>query len=160
MIKKIFMSYRNTGIRVLLFISVLFIINAAGSITARGIFIDSLEINKDVDKVTTVLHLRIPVHYLGHFPESDGRILKIRFQPIFRQSFANIEDESVSPPPDDCPVIRDISLDHGAGNDYYLTYHFKHSVHYEEANQTKPQELIVTLRNHHIDEAGDPCDAQ
>ena len=48
MIKKIFMSYRNTGIRVLLFISVLFIINAAGSITARGIFIDSLEINKDV----------------------------------------------------------------------------------------------------------------
>ena len=160
MINKIFMSYHNTGIRVLIFITVLFIINAAGSITAHGIFIDSLEINKDVDKVTTVLHLRIPVHYLGHFPESDGRILKIRFQPIFRQSFANIEDESVSPPPDDCPVIRDISLDHGAGNDYYLTYHFKHSVHYEVANQTKPQELIVTLRNHHIDEAGDPCDAQ
>ena len=158
MIKKIFMSYRNTGIRVLLFISVLFIINAAGSITARGIFIDSLEINKDVDKVTTVLHLTIPVHYLGHFPESEGRLLKIRFLPIFRQSFANIEDESVSFPPDDCPVIRDISLDHGAGNDYYLTYHFKHSVHYEVANQTNPQELIVTLRNPHIDEAGDPCD--
>ena len=154
------MSYHKTGIKVLLFITVLLIINVAGSITARGIFIDSLEINKDVDKVTTVLHLRIPVHYLGHFPESDGRILKIRFQPIFRQSFANIEDESVSPPPDDCPVIRYISLDHGAGNDYYLTYHFKHSVHYEVANQTKPQELIVTLRNHHIDEAGDPCDAQ
>ena len=154
------MSYHKTGIKVLLFITVLLIINVAGSITARGIFIDSLEINKDVDKVTTVLHLRIPVHYLGHFPESDGRILKIRFQPIFRQSFANIEDESVSPPPDACPVIRDISLDHAAGNDYYLTYHFKRSVHYEVANQTKPQELIVTLRNHHIDEAGDPCDAQ
>ena len=151
------MSYHKTGIKVLLFITVLLMINVAGSITARGIFIDSLEINKDVDKVTTVLHLRIPVHYLGHFPESDGRILKIRFQPIFRQSFANIEDESVSPPPDACPVIRDISLDHGAGNDYYLTYHFKHSVHYEVANQNNPQELIVTLRNPHIDEAGDPC---
>ena len=157
MINYIFRSYHNTGIKVLLFITVLFIINVAGSITTRGIFIDSLEMNKDVDKVTTVLHLRIPVHYLGHFPESEGRLLKIRFQPIFRQSFANIEDESVSPPPDDCPVIRDISLDHGAGNDYYLTYHFKHSVHYEVANQTDPQELIVILRNPHIDEAGDPC---
>ena len=157
MIKKIFMSYHNTGIRVLLFITILFIINAAGSITARGIFIDSLELNKEVDKVTTVLHLRIPIHYLGHFPESEGRLLKIRFQPIFRQSFANIEDESASFSPDDCPIIRDISLDHGAGNDYYLTYHFKHSVNYEVANQTNPQEVIVTLRNAHIDEAGDPC---
>jgi len=158
MIKRIFMPYHKAGISVLLFITALFIINEAGSITARGIFIDSLEINKDVDKVTTVLHLRIPVHYLGHFPESEGRLLKIRFQPIFRQSFANIEDESISPPPDDCPVIRDISLDHGAGNDYYLTYHFKQSVHYEVANQSNTQELIVTLQNHHIDEAGDPCD--
>jgi hypothetical protein len=160
MIMKIVMSYHNTGIRVLLFITVLFILNAAGAISARGIFIDSLEINKYVDKVTTVLHLRIPVNYLGHFPESEGRLLKIRFQPIFRQSFANIEDESLSPPPDDCPVIRDISLDHGAGNDYYLTYHFKHNVHYEVANQTNPQELIVTLRNPHNDEAGDPCNAR
>ena len=158
MIKRIFMPYHKAGIGVLLFLTVQFIINTAGSITAHGIFIDSLEINKDVDKVITVLHLRIPVHYLGHFPESEGRLLKIRFQPIFRQSFANIENESISPPPDDCPVIRDISLDHDAGNDYYLTYHFKQSVHYEVANQSNPQELIVTLQNHHVDEAGDPCD--
>ena len=147
-------------VKAILFVLIAFIINVVSAQTARGTFLDYVEVKKDVGKASTNVHLRLPVRYLGHFPPSEGRVLKIRFQPMLRQAFTNIADESVSPPLNDCPVIRYISLDHGMGDEYYLTYHFKHSVRYEVTSQTNSQEMVVVLRNPHIDEAGDPCDAR
>jgi len=152
--------FHNTMMRVLLLAVLIFNISVASALTGRSVFIDSVEIKKDIDKASTTLHLRIPIRYLGHFPGSEGRVLKIRFQAILRGSLANMTNESVSPPINECPVIRDISLDRGMGDDYYLTYHFKHSVHYQVVRQTNPQQLVVILSNPNIDEAGDPCDAR
>ncbi|MBI5450823.1 MAG: hypothetical protein HY940_05645 [Gammaproteobacteria bacterium] len=159
MIVKSIKPFNSTMIKVLLCALIACTISAAYALSARGVFIDTLDIKKEIDKATITLHARIPVSYLGHFPVSEGRILKIRIQPILRGTFANIDVESISPPLNECAVLREISLDRGMADDYYLTYHFKHSVHYQVARQINPQALVVILSNPNVGEAGDPCDA-
>ena len=129
------------------------------ALAAPGMILDTVTVTKDVDKATTSLQLRLPIRYLGHFPESEGRVLKIRIQPLLRPPATSGLEESVSPSIDQCPILRDITLARGMGDDYTLTYRFRQTVRYQVVTQTDQQQLVVILLNPHSDEAGDPCNA-
>lgn len=137
----------------------LIIIDAANALTAHGELIDNFTINKIDDQAITTLSLRTPIRYIGHFPESEGRELKVRFQAILRKPFSKSIRESVSPSVNECPLIKDVTVNPGIGDGYYLTYHFTHTTRYTVRQQSDSQQIVVILQNANADDTGNPCNA-
>lgn len=141
-------------------LAIAILISAASTLAGYGEMIDGFTVDKIDDQAITTLSLRTPVRYIGHFPDSEGRELKIRIQTTLRKSFANTGRESVSPPVNECPLIKEVTVDRSTGDDYYLTYYFAQTARYTVQQQIDPQQIIVILHNLHDDEAGNPCNVR